>query len=296
MDKIFCKNKTLILLFLFSSCLADASQVAELESASAAFDSLDVSSFANFQRNIVLDEDYNSGEETGLDLNDSFSVNSYSKSKRSKFYKTYIAKYYPKAYVIQEKFLKMTVDEVAASLNDIIYVFVKEPWFYFQNTRKGFRLIYFWEYIIDQLAILHDFLMRARVDKKTKKIFWPNEKPKYNFWSNFSSFSADPNSYALSDYLKEHFINVYADFYALSFDYHVKMFNEGVLLKKINQANRYIYEIDYILNRLKSTPKDADYAESRDTCKQVLGVLRKKLGYDNYMNSFNGNAAGQGVV
>lgn len=298
MDKTSCKNKKLIFscLLLLSGCMAQTPEVSQLDLDSLAFDSLDCASFANSNSNIVVDEDDDVDEQAGLDLSDKFSVDSYAKNTRSKFYENYIAKYYPKAFVIQEQFFKMTVEEVAASLNDIIYVFVKEPWFYFQNTPKGFRLIFFWEYIIDQLAILHDFLMKARVDKKTKQIFWPDEKPKYNFWSNFSSFSSDPKSVVLSEYLKEHFVNVYADFYALSFDYHVKMFNEGILLKKINQANKYFYEIDYILDRLRGTAKEADYSESRDTCKQVLDVLRKRLGYNNYMSSFNGGAATQGVV
>jgi hypothetical protein len=263
MDKTSCKNEKLILLclFLFSSCLAE-----------------------------MADPSIQFSRPSAHEVRATNSNDRYSSEEKSNFYQEYIAKYYPKAYVIQEKFLKMTVDQVATALNDVNYVFVKDPWFYFQNTPKGFRLVYFWEYIIDQLSILHNFLVNARVDKKTKKVFLPNNKSRYNFWSNFSSFAADKNSTQLADYLKENFVKVYADFYALSYDYHVKMFNEGILLKKMPQANRYINELEYISEKLNGTPREADYTEATGFCKEVLAILKKKMGYDNYVSAFGSDA------
>lgn len=218
-------------------------------------------------------------KETGTELNDNFS-----KDKRSKFYREYIEKYYPRAYVIQEKFMKMKVGDLAAAINDIVYVFTKQPWFYFQNTPKDFRLIYFWEYVIDQLAILHDFLVNARLNKKTKEIFWSNNKSTYNYWSNFASSVEDDNSDAISDYLKENHIHAYSDFYALAFDYHVKMFNEGIFLNDMIKVNRYMGELEYILEKLKNTPREANYELHVKICKEVLAILRKKTGSTDYAN------------
>jgi len=56
--------------------------------------------------------------------------------KLSSFYYDYISKYYPRAYVIRGKFMSMTAEQVADALIDIVHVFTKEPWFYFQNTPR----------------------------------------------------------------------------------------------------------------------------------------------------------------
>lgn len=206
----------------------------------------------------------------------------------SSFYYDYISKYYPKANVIRQKFIKMTPEKLAEALNDIVHVFTKEPWFYFQNTPKGFKLIHYWEYVLDQCGILHDFLKKAKVDLKSKKIFIPQG---YALWDYSSSLAGQNNkltNQGLLDYLKKNHKSVYTSFFALSFDYQVKFFNEGILLKDLKQVNKYFAEIEYILEKLRDTPKESDYYEATKTCKNLVGILKKKLGIDKLDNDKRG--------
>ncbi|MFH1254047.1 MAG: hypothetical protein V1646_01290 [bacterium] len=214
--------------------------------------------------------------------------------KLSSFYSEYIAKYYPKAYVIRKKFLDMTAEQVAEALNDIVHVFTKEPWFYFQNSPKGFRLIYYWEYVLDQCGIIHDFLKHAKVDSKTKKITYENGFAWDDFagYFNYQEDVLAAKTQTLLSYLQKNHLNSYTAFFALSFDYQVKFFNEGILLKNLNIANKYFSEIEYNLEKLRSTPKEADYYETTKTCKELLGILKKKLGIDNLNNLGKSSAEG----
>lgn len=202
--------------------------------------------------------------------------------KLSKFYTEYIEKYYPKAYVIRQKFLDMTPEQIAEALNDIVHVFTKEPWFYFQNSPKGFRLIYYWEYVIDQCGIIHDFLKHAKVDLTTKIITLENSFSweDYSSYFNYQEDMQVQRTQTLLSYLQKNYINSYTAFFALAFDYQIKFFNESILLKNLNQANKYFSEIEYILEKLRNTPKEADYYETTKTCKELLGILKKKLGID----------------
>lgn len=207
--------------------------------------------------------------------------------KLSSFYNEYIAKYYPKAYVIRQKFLDMTPEQVAEALNDIVHVFTKEPWFYFQNSPKGFRLIYYWEYVLDQCGIIHDFLKHAKVNLKTKKISFQNGFAWDDFlgYFNYQGDALIPKSQPLLSYLQKNHLISYTAFFALAFDYQVKFFNEGILLKDLNMANKYFSEIEYIFEKLRNTPKEADYYEATKTCKELLGILKKKLCGDSFNNA-----------
>lgn len=209
---------------------------------------------------------------------------------KSSFYYDYISKYYPRAYVIRQKFINMTPKQVAESLNDIVYVFVKEPWFYFQDTPVGFKLTHYWEYVLDQCGILHNFLRRAKVDLKTNKISISNgfDFEDYSFYFYETENSSLPKKQNLLEYLKKNFISAYTAFYSLSFDYAVKFFNEGILLKDIKQANKYFSEIELIFEKLHDTPKESDYYESIKICKELLEILKRKLGMNYKFEDFRG--------
>jgi hypothetical protein len=211
---------------------------------------------------------------------------------KGSFYFEYISKFYPKAYAIRQKFLAMTPEHVAAALNDIVCVFVKEPWFYFQDTPSGFKLSHYWEYVLDQCGILHHFLGRAKVDLKTNKISFGDDfvSGDYCFWETWGE--VQPKKQNLLDYLRKNFLGVYTDFYALSFDYAVKFFNEGILLKDIKQANRFFNEIESIFEKLRDTPREFDYYESIKICKELLGILKHKLGVKPEFDDLGGMQAG----
>ncbi len=235
----------------------------------------------------IQDGDICDGKMRSLDLDE----------KLSAFYTEYIAKYYPKAYVIRQKFIDMTPEQIASALNDLVHVFTKEPWFYFQNSPKGFRLIYYWEYVLDQCGIIHDFLKHAKVNLETQKITledgfsWDD----YASYFNYQDGAAVQKKQSLLPYLKQNYVISYTAFFALAFDYQVKFFNESILLKNLNQANKYFSEIEYILEKLRNTPKEADYDKARNTCKQLIGILKKKLGIDNLNSLVKTGADGASI-
>jgi len=140
--------------------------------------------------------------------------------------------------------------------------------------------------VLDQCGIIHDFLKHAKVDLKTKKITFENGFAWDDFagYFNYQEDVLIPKSQTLLSYLQKNNISSYTAFFALAFDYHVKFFNEGILLKNLNIANKYFSEIEYILEKLRNTPKEADYYETTKTCKELLGILKKKLGIDNLNN------------
>ncbi len=232
--------------------------------------------------------------EFAINESDEFETKSFDlEDSKSSFYFEYISKFYPRAYVIRQKFLKMTSEEVAKAINDVVCVFVKEPWFYFQDTPVGFRLSHYWEYVLDQCGILHHFLRRAKVDLKTNKISVSDDFSfdEFSFWE--TGVAGKPQKQNLLDLLRKNFTNVYTAFYALSFDYAVKLFNEGILLKDIKQANKFFSEIESIFEKLRDTPKESDYYESIKVCKELLGILKHKLGIKSDFEEVRGVQDGQ---
>lgn len=209
------------------------------------------------------------------DNQDISSVTDQQRKERFDFYHDYVLKYYPRAFVITNQiFAHLTVEEVEKSLKQLIDLFVQDPWLYFVNDPKKFKIIHYWECIVDQLSIIYDFLRRAYVDPTTKKIFVMEEGD--SFWARLSFMQQlvqiNPklkNAKPLANYL------ILQDFYALSFDYVIKLFNEGILLQDLSQAMHYFSELEFLGEKLRGSCYEQEYAEILKTANELLALFKQ---------------------
>lgn len=196
------------------------------------------------------------------------------------FYTKYVATYYPKAYVIRERFFaNMTPDEIVRSLKIIIDVMAEKTWFYVKNNPKGFSCGPFWEFFIDQLNILHEFLCKAKVNPITQKVFIPYEDESL-YYSQLLSDSfemADDGTIPFLEYIEEpwHKTIIY-EFYVLFFDFLIKMFNEGILSNDRLKTITYLSELEYITEKLEGSEYESAYKEHLATCHQLADVLKQQ--------------------
>lgn len=209
------------------------------------------------------------------------------------FYRDYLSVYYPKVFVFcNQLFTHMTPTEVENSLQQLVNLFVEQPWFYFGNTPQGFILTRYLEYVIDQLSITYDFLSRARVDPQTLKITLPRPHEfmtDFSFFSPVSSQAKKPVTKPLLSYLTGQGKTIIYEFYALIFDYLIKLFNEGILIQDVKQAAYYLSEITFVSEKLRGSHLEQEYAESIKTAQQLLSLLKQKLNY-NEDSLFGGEA------
>lgn len=191
------------------------------------------------------------------------------------FYRQYLKRFYPKVYVIRSLFEQMSPEAMAQGLVDIVSVFSDKTWFYFMDSHKNFKPANYWEYVIDQCALLSEFFRDARIDLQTYEILI-NIKDKQKATHRADGTQRKTKNLFL--YLKEHHKQPIADFYALCFDYVLKLFNEGILLKDLVQANKYQDELEFIMGKLRNTLYEPEYQESIKTCKELIELLKEKKG------------------
>ncbi len=200
--------------------------------------------------------------------------------KNGDFYNVYIKKYYPKVFAIRDLFAYMKPDALEIALHDITMVFSQDPAYYFVDNTNNFKISMYWEFIVDQCSFMDDFLRRAKVDIVSDSIIAPS-KDKYDYDSGPSSMSMNhgtfrsPTQQNLFLYLKKTPQAYVFDFYALCFDYLIKLFNEGILMKNMHQAQRYVYELEYVVERLKGSRYEAIYQEALKTSKELMTKLKK---------------------
>lgn len=201
------------------------------------------------------------------------------------FYRDYLSVYYPKVFVYcNQLFTHMTPPEVEKSLQQLVNLFVEQPWFYFANTPKGFILTRYLEYVIDQLSITYDFLSRARVDPQTLKITLPRPNEfmnDFSFFNPLSSSGKKPTTKPLLSFLTGQGKTVIYEFYALIFDYLIKLFNEGIIIQDVKQASYYLSEMTFVSEKLRGSHLEQEYAESVKTAQQLLNLLKQKLNYQD---------------
>ncbi|MFH0898494.1 MAG: hypothetical protein V1855_02870 [bacterium] len=210
------------------------------------------------------------------------------------FYKDYLQKYYPKVFVIRELFFEnMEPEQIALALGDIVALFTQEPWFYFVDKKKQCDLAFYWEYILDQVSFISEFLNIARVDLKTKSVFMPEQEEigfSFGFLFAEQGFSGHAHGMTknLFEYLKEQGVEVVFDFYALCFDYVIKLFNENILLKNTRKVERCFSDLKFILKKLDQSVYEKDYQDVLKTCKELMDKLKTKLGEDDmsFIESF----------
>lgn len=200
--------------------------------------------------------------------------------ERFNFYHDYLAKYYPKVFVIREQFfINMTPDQIADSLQHLVDLFTEKPWFYFVNESKGFKTTYYWEYILDQLSYMSEFLCKAKVNNNDGTIFLNDDDPDdfFSWMFEKSPRKKGKNGQPLFDHLANKNKTVIYDFYALCFDYLIKLFNEGILLQDIGQAMTYYSELEFVAEKLENSIYEAEYKEHLKQPKIFQGFLSKDL-------------------
>lgn len=189
-------------------------------------------------------------------------------NQQQQFYKNYLTPYYPRACVIGGfHFSSLPLAEVDRAIADVVKMFKDEPWFYFVDKPEKFQSTRYWEYIVDQLAIMHEFLVRLKVDPVTKKVFNPAQgiPP-----------TAKKKAEYLLDYLLNEYSNAAGESIALSYDYVNKLFIDAIKREDIQDAIKYLAELEYLEENLRITRFERDYHEHMTTVVRSLFDLLKK--------------------
>ncbi len=188
-------------------------------------------------------------------------------TQEQKFYSSYLAPYYPRACVIGGyHFCKQTPEEVDAAIADTVKMFKDEPWFYFVDKPEQFNHARYWEYIVDQMSIMHEFLVRLRVDPVTKKIYHPAQG---------TPATAKGAKYLL-DYLLDDCSDAAAQSIAIGYDYVNRLFIDAIKREDVRDAVKYLAELEYLEENLRTTHFDRDYHEHMTTVVRSLFELLKK--------------------
>lgn len=188
------------------------------------------------------------------------------------FRKDYINQYFPRASIIGSNFLHMTPQQCDTALLEVVNLFASEPWFYFQNKPDGIMLTRYWEVIVDQLSIIHEYLVILKVRLPSVKIYRPQDaKP----------LAKGETSIYLFDYLLDNVQpSALPTFLALSYDYVNKLFMEAIKFKELKLARHYYKELEYLVANLKNTIFEKDYCNHFSSdAREVMDLLKKKSGF-----------------
>jgi hypothetical protein len=186
----------------------------------------------------------------------------------------YIEKFFPKALVLLYYVDGQMCPEAAyASLKEVISILTYRSWYYFKNKPKGFRIAEHWEPIIEQCRALCEYLEYAHVDLKTMKV---SSRP----------FQDLANTISLRDYWNKKGLLDYFDFYAITIDYQVKMFNEAIYTSNLQAALEWAQMISFVVVRLNGNPaRKLDGArylvEYQNVVKrndELIATLKRKIG------------------
>ena len=186
---------------------------------------------------------------------------------QQQFYNNYLTPYYPRACVIGGfHFTSLPLAEVDKAIADVVRMFKDEPWFYFVDKPENFNKTRYWEYIVDQLAIMHEFLVRLKVDPTTQKVFNPAQG---------TPATAKKAKYLL-DYLLDEYSNAVGESIALTYDYINKLFLDAIKREDIKDAIKYLAELEYLEENLRITRFERDYHEHMTNVVRSLFDLLKK--------------------
>jgi hypothetical protein len=197
---------------------------------------------------------------------------------KSDFYKTYIETFYPRAMVIRNYFFEQkTIDEIAQALKDILKVIVDVPWFYVANNNKGFKIRHYWEFFDDQLFIIDDYIKNAYVNKETKKVCSKKPVDLLGLRRSNSYFEFMKKNQRFTDYCNKHSVTVFKDFYALRFDFMIKLFNEAILFKDYSPALKLYRQLSRQVTQLEGSLHEVRYRNSLAVAQQLLDILRQDM-------------------
>jgi hypothetical protein len=190
------------------------------------------------------------------------------KNKKT-FYDSYLSVYYPRARVIGGYYfcLKLSPEGIEQALHDIVRLLKDKPWYYFQNTPDNFNHGHHWIAIIDQLSIIHEYLVRLRVDPVTKLVYHPapGDKRKVKF---------------LFDYLLDEIKSVaLPQLLAFSYDYFIALYIDAIKREDVVAARYYYEELSYLQGNLRNTVFEQDYQEHfSNIVRSLFDLLKKRIG------------------
>ena len=190
----------------------------------------------------------------------------------SRFELGYLETYFPKALVsVEEYFTDMCPDAIATALGSMVELLGQRTYYYFKNNPDEFAVGEYFENILQQCKIVGEYLDRASVDKETGRVQVQK-----------SVFIVDPyaakNRQPLLSCMHENGRTEQFDFYAFTFDYNLKMFNEGIRFCLLSQAYHYSTEIERLVEKLRGSSYEAPYQEVVKRSKDLISLLRSRLG------------------
>ncbi|MFH1461808.1 MAG: hypothetical protein ABIF12_02600 [bacterium] len=228
----------------------------------------------------------------------------------------HINKYYPRVFVIREKFFSyMAPQDISRAFEQIVEIIANRPWFYLEQLYKPIikrlepndlktwqelnhnidflvekfknknlkNLIYengFENFIADQLVYFHNFLKKAKVDIQNNLVFYDESQRSFNssyqINANQLQKQKNPNEIALKAYLLENSPQVYFNFYELCADYWSRLFVNSISNNQINDAYRYFDDLRDVLANLKNSICESKVNEYIQKYRELLKTLRQK--------------------
>ena len=220
-------------------------------------------------------------------------------------------KYYPKVFLIREKFLtNMTPQDIANTFEKIINTIAYKPHYYieqlftaiykklnltekvaWQNCQYNIEFLEtkfkqidikkllinnnnFESFIADQLAFFHEFLKYSKVDPKTKIVYYERGSRisiEKNRIKN-AKHDAKIDPEPLTAYWTKNNIKIHYDFYELCFDYWSRLFLKAICDENLKQANRFHTDLKKIVAILKNDPLINEYLNKYN---ELLSLLKK---------------------
>jgi len=201
------------------------------------------------------------------------------KEDKNNFYKDYLAKFYPKALIINDYFSEMCPTAIDLSLKDLLKILSNEEWFYYQNKPKGFKAGEFWEITLNQCEKIKVFLNSAIVNDKNQIIL---QKSNFVFDENPNN---DITGEKLLFFFKKNGFTTYQYFYAEYADRLTKLINEGLRNFDLIKAQIHHSNLCSILEHLRDFPLYNTYEEVIKKQKELISILKSKLGIATYNNA-----------
>lgn len=240
---------------------------------------------------------------------------------------SYLSKYFPKVFSVRERFFsKMTPEDIANGLREIIDMISERPWLYLEqlfkqisknlsseekkkwkdagydfdalpqkfddkNVRKWLEAGGgFWEFIVDQFTFYNEFIECAKVDAETNVVFLKKNDFDWEFFSDFKIPKKREldKSESLKDYWIKRGIQIHYEFYALCFDYWAKLFLEAILQKDLDLACRYQLDLKVIMNKLTGSSYESERQDDMKNYRELVEILKQlnKNEEKGYSSSF----------
>lgn len=227
-------------------------------------------------------------------------------------FKKFLEKYYPKVFLICEKFFYfMTPQDIAKSLQDISNMINQNPYLYFEflfkeiekklteqekiewkkNSfdLKTLKSIFnnkslnkwikngggYYKIIADQLAYYNYFIENCYVDLTDNSVDI-NLPSDYDFYFLYSIEKKDSTKIKLRDYWAKNGVTSVYDFYALCFDFWVKLFLNAILEKNRARASSYLFDLKTLTDKLTGSVYESERRENLKIYEQLFDILKQE--------------------